>query len=122
MSSLIARGKEAAADFNCLPLALVPEERSWLHQRIAQRFDLMLQQDFLGEVRRLRQDYPTLTPDLPSMRCVGYRQAWDYLDGLQRGGIHRTRRGRHPPVVQAPADLDAQPAGAAGQRAARRPD
>jgi tRNA dimethylallyltransferase len=82
MSSLIARGKEAAADFHCLPLALVPEARSWLHQRIAQRFDLMLQQDFLGEVRRLRQDYPALTPDLPSMRCVGYRQAWDYLDGL----------------------------------------
>ncbi len=81
MSRLLARGKEAAADFRLLSLGLVPAERGWLHQRIAQRFELMLEQDFLAEVRRLRADYPALTLELPSMRCVGYRQAWEYLDG-----------------------------------------
>ena len=79
-------------------VSLEPQDRSWLHQRIAQRFDLMLQQDFLGEVRRLRQDYPGLTPDLPSMRCVGYRQAWQHLNGefgkdeLREQGIAATRQ------------------------------
>lgn len=81
MSRLLARGKEAAADFRLLSLGLVPAERGWLHQRIAQRFELMLEQDFLAEVRCLRADYPALTLELPSMRCVGYRQAWEYLDG-----------------------------------------
>lgn len=82
MSRLVARGKEAAANFRFLPLALVPAERRWLHERIAQRFELMLEQGFLDEVSALRQRYPALTTDLPSMRCVGYRQAWDYQDGL----------------------------------------
>lgn len=82
MSRLLARGKEAAADFRLLSLGLVPAERAWLHQRIAQRFELMLEQDFLAEVRRLREQYPALTLELPSMRCVGYRQAWEYLDGV----------------------------------------
>ncbi|WP_293765751.1 tRNA (adenosine(37)-N6)-dimethylallyltransferase MiaA [uncultured Aquitalea sp.] len=81
MSALIARGKEAAASFRFLPLALAPEQRGWLHERIALRFRLMMEQNFLQEVRTLRQTWPALTPDLPSMRCVGYRQAWDYLDG-----------------------------------------
>jgi tRNA dimethylallyltransferase len=63
-----------------LNLALVPDDRKWLHERIAERFRLMLANGFLDEVALLRQRYPTLTPDLPSMRCVGYRQAWEYLD------------------------------------------
>ncbi|KUM04527.1 tRNA (adenosine(37)-N6)-dimethylallyltransferase MiaA [Chromobacterium subtsugae] len=82
MSELIAQGKAAAADFRHLPLALVPRERGWLHQRIAQRFDIMLEQGFLDEVSRLRAQYPDLSLDLPSMRCVGYRQAWEHQDGL----------------------------------------
>jgi tRNA dimethylallyltransferase len=61
-------------------LSLEPQDRAWLHARIAQRFDAMLDAGFLDEVRRLRAR-GDLHPDLPSMRCVGYRQAWEALDG-----------------------------------------
>jgi tRNA dimethylallyltransferase len=65
-----------------MPLfSLEPAERSWLHERIAQRFDAMLAAGFLDEVRTLRAR-GDLSADLPSMRCVGYRQAWEALDGL----------------------------------------
>jgi tRNA dimethylallyltransferase len=60
-------------------LALEPSDRTWLHQRIAQRFDAMLAQGFIVEVATLRAR-GDLSPDLPSMRCVGYRQAWEVLD------------------------------------------
>ena len=60
-------------------LSLEPADRAWLHERIAQRFDAMLAQGFVDEVRRLRARRD-LHPDLPSMRCVGYRQAWEALD------------------------------------------
>ena len=63
-------------------LSLEPQDRLWLHQRIAQRFDGMLAQGFLNEVKALRAR-GDLHPDLPSMRCVGYRQAWDYLDAQE---------------------------------------
>jgi len=72
-----------------LLISLEPLERAWLHQRIAQRFDAMLAAGFLDEVAALRAR-GDLHPDLPSMRCVGYRQAWDYLDALdanQRAGV-----------------------------------
>lgn len=59
---------------------LAPVERAWLHERIAQRFEQMLTQGFLDEVRGLIQ-LPGIHPDLPSMRSVGYRQAWQYLRG-----------------------------------------
>ncbi|MEQ1557071.1 MAG: tRNA dimethylallyltransferase, partial [Gallionella sp.] len=54
--------------------------RAVLHQRITTRFALMMQQGLVAEVRDLREKYE-LHPDLPSMRCVGYRQAWQFLDG-----------------------------------------
>ncbi|MFZ6751518.1 tRNA (adenosine(37)-N6)-dimethylallyltransferase MiaA [Undibacterium sp. Ren11W] len=81
MSALLALQTKAATPFQMLALSLEPSDRSVLHQRISDRFDLMLEQGLLDEVRqlRLRGD---LHPDLPSMRCVGYRQAWDHLDGL----------------------------------------
>ncbi|WP_066150712.1 tRNA (adenosine(37)-N6)-dimethylallyltransferase MiaA [Hydrogenophaga pseudoflava] len=60
-------------------LSLEPADRAWLHGRIAQRFDAMLADGFVDEVRRLRAR-GDLHPDLPSMRCVGYRQAWEALD------------------------------------------
>ena len=82
MSQLIARGRDAAANFVSLRLALVPPERQWLHDRIALRFEQMLEQGFLDEVSRVRSRYPGLSLELPSMRCVGYRQAWEYQDGL----------------------------------------
>ena len=62
-------------------ISLEPDKRAWLHQRIAQRFDAMLAAGFLDEVRRLRAR-ADLHPDLPAMRCVGYRQAWTLLDKL----------------------------------------
>ena len=64
-----------------LLISLEPDNRAWLHQRIAQRFDAMLAAGFLDEVRGLRAR-ADLHPDLPAMRCVGYRQAWTLLDNL----------------------------------------
>jgi len=67
--------------FRVLKLILAPAVRAVLHERIAGRFDAMLEAGFLDEVRALRND-PRLHPDLPSMRAVGYRQAWTHLDGV----------------------------------------
>ncbi len=66
--------------YTVFQFALAPEERKVLHERIEKRFLLMLESGFLEEVRSLmaRGD---LNPELPSMRCVGYRQAWEYLAG-----------------------------------------
>jgi tRNA dimethylallyltransferase len=78
-------------------LSLEPLDRAWLHQRIEQRFDDMLAQGFLEEVKTLRAR-GDLQIDLPSMRCVGYRQAWEALDGimpmteLRDRGIFATRQ------------------------------
>ena len=66
-------------------ISLEPKDRSWLHGRIAQRFDTMLEQGFVDEVRALRAR-GDLNPDLPSMRCVGYRQAWEALDAHDASG------------------------------------
>lgn len=63
-------------------ISLEPNDRSWLHQRIEQRFDAMLAAGFLDEMQTLRER-GDLNPDLPSMRCVGYRQAWEQLDDMQ---------------------------------------
>ena len=77
-------------------LVLEPLSRAWLHARIAVRFDAMLGAGFLDEVRALRAR-GDLHPGLPSMRCVGYRQAWAALDngdisGLREAGIVATRQ------------------------------
>ena len=66
--------------FRVLKLILAPADRAVLHERIALRFDAMLDTGFLDEVRQLRSD-PRLHPDLPAIRAVGYRQAWAFLDG-----------------------------------------
>ncbi|MCL1860304.1 MAG: tRNA (adenosine(37)-N6)-dimethylallyltransferase MiaA [Proteobacteria bacterium] len=83
----------------CRPVtvALVPSARSGLHARIAERFKKMLEDGLTDELDALRQRY-RLTPDMPSMRAVGYRQAWAYLDGeidgeqLLESGIAATRQ------------------------------
>ena len=62
-------------------VALIPDNRALLHEQIGKRFDTMLEQGFLDEMRMLRDKYPELHADMTSMRCVGYRQAWDYLEG-----------------------------------------
>jgi tRNA dimethylallyltransferase len=80
-----------------LTLALVPEDRATLHQRIAQRFAAMLDGGLVEEVINLREKY-TLNAELPSMRCVGYRQVWEFLEGqlpqkeLYERGLFATRQ------------------------------
>ena len=98
MSELLARQPQTALPFDLLPIALEPSDRSVLHARIAARFDSMLQGGaLLDEVKRLRQR-GDLHLGLPSMRCVGYRQAWECLDGqydqktLRDKGIAATRQ------------------------------
>ena len=66
-------------------ISLEPTDRAWLHGRIAERFDAMLAAGFVDEVKALRARRD-LAPDLPSMRCVGYRQAWEALDALEADG------------------------------------
>lgn len=66
--------------FEVLKLALIPDDRANLHKLIEQRFDQMLQQGFLQEAKELFQR-ETLHEDLPSMRSVGYRQAWKHVQG-----------------------------------------
>jgi tRNA dimethylallyltransferase len=90
MSELIATGKPAELPYRLISLALVPGERSVLHLRIADRFELMLELGLINEVRQLRENYD-LKPDLPSMRCVGYRQVWQYLDGEYGLGVLREK-------------------------------
>ena len=80
-----------------LPIALAPSDRGVLHKRIEERFDAMLHAGLVDEVRQLRARY-RLDPSMPSMRCVGYRQVWEYLDGgtgydeLRFKGIAATRQ------------------------------
>lgn len=76
-----ARREPKALAYRLLPLALTPSNRSELHRRIEVRFDRMLAEGLVEEVRSLQARY-TLTLDLPSMRCVGYRQVWEYLAGV----------------------------------------
>lgn len=64
-----------------LPIVLAPSDRAALHVRIERRFERMLADGLIDEVRGLRDRY-RLDPTMPSMRCVGYRHVWDYLDGL----------------------------------------
>jgi tRNA dimethylallyltransferase len=98
MSQLLAKRPQAETPFELLPIALEPSDRSLLHARIAQRFDAMLAGGALvREVEDLR-NRGDLHLGLPSMRCVGYRQTWEYLDGnfdqktLRDKGIAATRQ------------------------------
>jgi tRNA dimethylallyltransferase len=97
MSQLIGRRQSAALPFRLIELALVPSDRSALHRRIEERFDSMLEQGLIEELQALRKRYP-LSSSLPSMRCVGYRQTWQFLDGeisreqLRDRGIFATRQ------------------------------
>ncbi len=82
MSALIAKSTPPTLPFSLLPIALEPSDRAVLHARIATRFDDMVNASpsLLDEVGLLRAR-GDLHLGLPSMRCVGYRQAWEYLDG-----------------------------------------
>jgi tRNA dimethylallyltransferase len=101
MSELLARRDKPVLPFDLVSFALEPSDRAILHGRIALRFDQMLGQrddeGLVAEVAGLRAR-GDLSPAMPSMRCVGYRQAWDYLDGkidraaLRETGIIATRQ------------------------------
>jgi tRNA dimethylallyltransferase len=100
MSQLLAKTPRPELPFRLLQLSLEPSDRSALHARIAARYDAMLDADsggLIAEVRALRER-GDLHLGLPSMRCVGYRQAWEYLDGmydhhaLRDKGIAATRQ------------------------------
>ena len=88
---------QATLPYRVLQLALIPSDRTVLHRRIAARFDAMLAEGLLDEVKSLRQKY-ALSADMPAMRAVGYRQAWACLDGeidldaLREQGIAATRQ------------------------------
>ncbi len=98
MSSLFAKQTSEALPYKLLKIALIPSDRKVLHARIETRFDDMLKQSLVDEVKALKAKYPTLTPESTSMRCVGYRQALEYLNGdydadeLRNRGIFATRQ------------------------------
>ncbi|WP_041675571.1 tRNA (adenosine(37)-N6)-dimethylallyltransferase MiaA [Ramlibacter tataouinensis] len=82
-----AAGRDAAPPAwaaGCELFSLEPRDRGWLHERIALRFSQMLEQGLVDEVEGLR-GRGDLSPQLPSMRCVGYRQAWEWLDAQAAG-------------------------------------
>lgn len=79
-----------ACPYHLLKIALIPEERAWLHERLEQRFDEMLELGFINEVEQLYQR-PDLNIALPAIRAVGYRQVWDYLDGKIDYNLMRNR-------------------------------
>ncbi len=97
MSQLLGRRKQAGLPFRLIEIALIPSDRAALHRRIETRFDAMLKDGLVEELRTLRKRY-ALRPELPSMRCVGYRQAWQFLEGdikrdeLRDRGIFATRQ------------------------------
>jgi len=81
MSDLLGKGGgDEALPYRLLELALVPSDRAWLHDCINRRFEFMLAAGLVEELRDLRRRY-VLHAGLPSMRCVGYRQAWRFLEG-----------------------------------------
>ncbi len=81
-SELFAAQQRTSTDnpFRFFHICFFPKDRAWLHARIEQRFDMMLDNGFIAEVEKLRKNYD-LSPENPSMRCAGYRQVWDYLSG-----------------------------------------
>ncbi|MEY4767234.1 MAG: hypothetical protein RI907_3907 [Pseudomonadota bacterium] len=80
LSSFHTKAKGAASTlWDATLVSLEPTDRTWLHRRIALRFEQMMAQGFVDEVRRLRQR-PDLHVGLPAIRCVGYRQVWEALD------------------------------------------
>lgn len=80
MSDLQKEQQHEELGYRTLKIVVCPESRAELHKRIEQRFGQMLEQGFMQEMRDLRER-GDLDPVMPSMRCVGYRQAWSHLDG-----------------------------------------
>jgi len=95
--SELQSGAAGELPFDLQAFALVPEDRAELHRRIAERFDAMLKAGLVEELRALRKKLD-LRAALPSMRAVGYRQAWQFLEGeigekeLRETGVAATRQ------------------------------
>ncbi|ABG42477.1 tRNA delta(2)-isopentenylpyrophosphate transferase [Paraglaciecola sp. T6c] len=93
----LSLNKQPSAPYQFSQFAIAPSDRHILHDRIAQRFDIMLNSGFEDEVIELKSR-ADLHLDLPSMRCVGYRQMWQYLDGeniyqeMREKGLAATRQ------------------------------
>lgn len=97
MTELWSEQQRETFPYRTLSIGLAPAQRSVLHERIARRFEAMLEGGFLDEVAALKAR-GDLSPDLPSMKSVGYRQAWSHLDGeydlseLRKRGVIATRQ------------------------------
>lgn len=97
MSELIKHQEQDPLPYAITPIALIPSDRAVLHQRIALRFAEMMKNGLVDELRGLRDKY-ALHRDMTSMRCVGYRQAWEFMEGeiskaeLSEKGIAATRQ------------------------------
>jgi tRNA dimethylallyltransferase len=97
MSGLLGRREAEPLPYRLVQIALLPSDRAALHRRIEARFEAMLRAGLVAEVAALRKRH-ALHADLPSMRCVGYRQAWEFLEGkitqaeLHDRGIYATRQ------------------------------
>ncbi|STX52538.1 tRNA delta(2)-isopentenylpyrophosphate transferase [Legionella busanensis] len=88
LSSLLIKRQQVPYSYT--NIVLFPEERAWLHQRIAKRFDQMLNLGFVNEVELLLEKWH-LPPNCPAIRCVGYRQAYDYLLGKDSFSLFREK-------------------------------
>ena len=97
LTELLKKPKYVYFPYSPIRVSLVPSDREVLHARIAQRFEAMLEAGLVTELKKLREEY-ALDAGMPSMRCVGYRQAWDHLEGridpaaLREQGIAATRQ------------------------------
>ena len=97
MSRVLGQSEIAALPYRVTAIGLRPGDRAVLHQRIGVRFERMLANGLIGEVESLRRRHD-LNRSLPSMRCVGYRQVWQYLDGefdkqeMREKGVAATRQ------------------------------
>jgi tRNA dimethylallyltransferase len=105
-------GARTSFAYRVLKIALLPGDRDRLHERIAQRLDLMFTQGFVAEVERLRAR-ADLRADLPSMRAVGYRQVWQHLEGdfdlaeARRRALFATRQLAKRQITWLRTDYDA---------------
>jgi len=97
MSVLIVKERNMELPYRIIPIALIPSHRAQLHARIATRFKTMLEDGLVEELHMLRDKY-SLHQDMTSMRCVGYRQAWQFMEGvineaqLMETGLAATRQ------------------------------
>ena len=98
MTALHAKQSSQTLPYDVLKVALIPSDRKVLHERIALRFEQMLADGLVDEVKNIMMKYPSLTAESTSMRCVGYRQVLMYLAGeygleeLRERGVFATRQ------------------------------